>query len=165
MFSVSVAGRPDVAHRQFAGRDGAGLVEHDRVDPVAVLQDVGAVHEQSECRAAAAGDEQRDGRGEPERAGARDDQHGDARENAPFGLSGGDPAERRERRDGDHDRNEDRRDAVGEALDLGLGGLRVFDELDQMGQRGVRTDGGRAGAQRAVEVDACRRRRSLRRPS
>ena len=60
-----------------AGGDRAGLVEHDRVDRARGLEDLRALDQQAELRAAAGADEQRGRRGEPERARAGDDQHGD----------------------------------------------------------------------------------------
>ena len=64
-------------HAHAPGRDGAGLVEHDRVDAPGRLQHLGALDEDAELGAAAGADEQRRRRGEPERARAGDDQHGD----------------------------------------------------------------------------------------
>ena len=55
--------------------------------------------------------------------------------------------------DGDDDRHEDARDPVGEALDLGLAGLGVLDELGHLGELGVRADAGGADHQPPAGVD------------
>ena len=46
-----------------------------------------------------------------------------------------------------------RRDPVGEALDLGLAGLGVFDEAGDLGERGVGADPGGAHDEAAAGVD------------
>ena len=84
--------RPDVRDRQLAGRDGAGLVEHDRVEVLAALEDLGAADQQPEPRAAARADEDRDGRRQAERAGAGDDQHRDRRVHAALEVHRGEHA-------------------------------------------------------------------------
>ena len=94
-----------------AGRDGAGLVEHDRVDLARGLEDLGALDQQAELRAAAGADQQRRRRREPERARAGDDQHGDGGGEREASR----PRRRRARSASvatarrDHDRHEDRR--------------------------------------------------------
>ena len=67
----------DVDAAPCAGRHGAGLVEHDRVDAPRRLQHLGSLDQDAELGAAAGADEQRRRRREAERAGAGDDQHGD----------------------------------------------------------------------------------------
>ena len=80
------------------GRDRAGLVEHDRVDPARGLEDLGSLDQQAELRAAARADEQRGRRGEPERARAGDDQHRDGGgEGERRALAGGEPERRASR--------------------------------------------------------------------
>src|SRR5699024_8104255 len=53
---------------------------------------------------------------------------------------GAEPRPEGQRGDQDDDRHEDPRDAVGQALDLGLAGLGVLDELRHLSQLGVGTD-------------------------
>ena len=96
------------------------------VDAARGLEDLRALDQQAELRAAAGADHQRGRRREPERARAGDDQHGDGGgERERRALAGAEPEA--ERRDGerDHDRDEDAGDAVGEPLDRRLAGLRV----------------------------------------
>ena len=59
--------------------DGAGLVEHDRVDAPGRLEDLRALDEQPELRAAPGADQERGRRRQAQRARAGDDQHGDGR--------------------------------------------------------------------------------------
>ena len=65
----------------------------------------------------------------------------------------------------ERDEHEPERGAVGEALPGRLGVLRLLDELDDLRERGVRADRGRAGAQRAVLVDGRADELVARRPS
>ena len=59
----------------------------------------------------------------------------------------------------DHDRDEDARDAVGQALHRRLAGLRVGDQARDLRQRGVGADSRRADDEAAADVD--RRARDL----
>ena len=154
LVAILAVGGDDVDERHAAGRHGAGLVEHDRVDRAGGLEDLRALDQQAELRAAAGADEQRGRRGEPERARAGDDQHGDGGgERERRVLAGADPEA--ERRDGeaDHDRDEHARDAVGEPLHGRLAALRVGDEPRDLGQRGVGADLRRADDEAAAGVD------------
>ena len=73
--AIDVGAWIDVDQRHHAGRDGAGLVEHDRVDLTGRLEHLGTLDQQPELGAAPGADEQGCGRGEAERARAGDDQH------------------------------------------------------------------------------------------
>ena len=75
--AVDAVGDDDVDEAHPAGGDGAGLVEHDGVDPARGLEHLRALDQQAELRAAAGADHQRRRRREPERARAGDDQHRD----------------------------------------------------------------------------------------
>ena len=59
----------DVADAHVPGGDGAGLVEHDGVDPAGGLEDLRALDEDAELRAAAGADEQRGGVARPSAQG------------------------------------------------------------------------------------------------
>ena len=63
------------------------------------------------------------------------------------------PAGERQQREDDHDRDEDRRDAVGEPLHRRLARLRLVDEPRDLGERGVGADPRRADDEPAVRVD------------
>ena len=132
--AVLAGRRHDVDEAHAAGRDRAGLVEHDRVGPAGRLEDLRALDQQPELGAAAGADEQRGRRREAERARAGDDQHGDGGgERERQVLAGADPEAERGHRDADHDRHEDARDAVGEPLDRRLAALRVGHQLARSG--------------------------------
>ncbi len=75
----SPSARCDGDQRHRAGGHGAGLVEHDGVDPAGRLQHLGALDQDAQLRAAPGADHQRGRRGQPQRARAGDDQHGDGR--------------------------------------------------------------------------------------
>ena len=83
----------DVDQGHPAGGDGAGLVQHDGVDPAGGLQHLGALDQDAELGAAAGADQQRGRRGQAEGARAGDDQHGDR-----GGERGGRAARRRRAR-------------------------------------------------------------------
>ena len=53
LVAVDAVGRHDVDERHAAGGDGAGLVEHDGVDPAGRLEDLGALDEDAELGAPA----------------------------------------------------------------------------------------------------------------
>ena len=92
LVDVDAVDRDHVDEGHAAGGDGAGLVEDDGVDLPGRLEDLGALDEDAELRAAAGSDEERGGGGEAEGAGAGDDQDGDAGgERGGGGLAGPEP--------------------------------------------------------------------------
>ena len=74
---VGAGRREHVDQPHPAGGDGAGLVQHDGVDPPGGFQHLRALDQDPELRAAAGADQQRGRGGQPQRAGAGDDQHRD----------------------------------------------------------------------------------------
>ena len=132
----------DGVHAHLAGGDGAGLVEHDGVDAPGRLEDGGVADHDAELRGPAGADEQRRRGGEPERAGAGDDQHGHGRGEAALGVAQQGPQGEGEHGDAEHHRDEHRGDLVGEPLHGCLRGLRVRDQGGDPGQGGVRADAG-----------------------
>ena len=154
----------DVDERHLAGGDGAGLVEHDGVDLAGRFEHLRSLDQDAELRAAAGADHQRGRRGQSERAWAGDDQHRDGggeRGRRVVGRGGGEPEPEGRERQGDDDRDEDRRDAVGQALHVGLAGLRLLDHPADLGERGVGPDACGAHDEPAAGVDgrACHRDR------
>ena len=100
LVAVDAVGDGDLDEAHPAGGDRAGLVEHDRVDAARGLEDLRALDQQAELGAAAGADHQRRRRGQPERARAGDDQHGDrGGERERRALARAEPEA--ERRDGD----------------------------------------------------------------
>ena len=138
-----------------AGGDGAGLVEHDGVDPAGGLQHLGPFDQDAELGAAAGADQQRGRGGQAERAGAGDDQHGDG--GGERRLTAGTRRRARPPRVAtamrDHDGHEDAGDPVGEPLHLGLAGLGVLDQPGHLRELGVGADPGGAHHEPAAGVD------------
>ena len=119
-----------------AAGDGAGLVEHDGVDPAGRLEHLRPLDQDAELGAAAGADHERSRRREPEGARAGDDQHGHGRgERRATEPPVQQPAGERGERQPDDGRDEPRRDAVGQPLHLGLALLRLLDEPSHLGQR------------------------------
>ena len=121
----------------------ARLVHHERVDPLERLQGLGVAEQHAGGRAAARPDHDRHGRGQAERAGARDDQDGDGvHQGVGQPGRGADEPPDPERQHGDRDDggHEVRRDPVGEALDRGSAPLRLAHELDDLGEERVASD-------------------------
>ena len=147
-----------------AGGDGAGLVQHDRVDPARGLQDLRTLDQDAELGAASGADHQRGRGGQAEGAGAGDDQYGDG-----GGEGGGQaravaqPEAEGAERERDDDRHEDRGDPVGEALRRGLAVLRVLHQLGHPGELGVGADAGGLDDQPAAGVEGGAGDRSSRR--
>ena len=124
------------------------------VDPAGGLQDLGALDQDAELGAAAGADHQRGRRGQAQGARAGDDQHGDGggeRRRQP--VTGADPEAQRADGQGDHDRDEDPGDPVGQPLHLGLAVLGVLDQLGHLGELGVGADPGGADDEPAAGVD------------
>ena len=144
----------DVDQRHRAGRHRSGLVEHDRVHPSCGLEHLGTLDQETELSAAPGADEQRRRCRQAQRARAGDDQHGHGGAEGPLRVAGGEqPPDERGHGEPDHDRYEDRRDAIGEALDRCLARLRVLDQPGDLRQLGVGAHAGGAHDQPPVGVD------------
>ncbi len=128
--------RHDRGDRRLALGQRAGLVDHQRIDPLHSLQRRGVLDEHAGAGAASDADHDRHRRGEAQRAGAGNDQHadggdqreGEARLRSPR-RPGGESQQRRE----DHQRHEPAGDLVGEALDRRAAALGVGDHLHDAG--------------------------------
>ena len=99
----------------------AGLVDHERVDLLHPLQRFGVLDQHAGLRAAADADHDRHRRGEAERAGAGDDQHGDGGDQ-PVGQAAARArtvaqAAKASTATSDHGRHEPAGDLVGQPLD------------------------------------------------
>ena len=138
-----------------AGGDGAGLVEHDRVDGPRGLEHLGPADHDAELGAATGPDEQgRRGR-EAEGTRARHDEYGDrGRERRRRSRSVAQPEAERGDGQHQHDRHEDPGDPVGQPLHRCLAALGVLDEPGQPRQLGVGTDARRPDDEPAAGVDA-----------
>jgi hypothetical protein len=94
--------------------------------------------------------------GEPERAGAGDDEHcdrGDEREDERRRRSDVEPDDEGRDREEDDRGHEVAGDEVGEALDRRLRALRLLDQMDDLGEHRVLADAGRPEAEGARLVD------------
>ena len=77
LFLAHALGREQIGHDGLAVRDGPCLVEYDDLRLARFLKRDGGLEEDAVLRADAVPDHDRNGRGQSERAGAGDDQHGD----------------------------------------------------------------------------------------
>ena len=128
----------EILHRHDGGDLGlafgqrAGLVDDKRVDFLQALERLGVPDQNAGLRGAADADHDRHRRGEPERAGAGDDQHGhggDQRVSQARLRPIDRPGRKRDQRNGDHRRHEPGGDPVGEPLDRRARALRGGDHL------------------------------------
>ena len=135
--------------------DRAGLVEHDGVEPAAVLEHLGALDDDAQLCSPTGSDEDGQRGGESQSAGAGDDQHRDrGGECVGCGVCQDQPTEQRHQSNSDSDGHEHGRHAVGEPLDLGTAALRLVDKADDLRQGSVGTDPRGLDQQRAVGVDS-----------
>jgi hypothetical protein len=137
-------------HRHDPGGDGPGLVQQDRVDAAGGFQRLIALDEDAQLRAAPACHHQR-GRGrQPERARARNDEHGEGgADRTPRRGACDQPAGQGQRRRGEHRGHEHAADPVGEPLDGRLIRLGMLDQRDQLRHLGVLAGPGRPNHQPA----------------
>ena len=137
-----------------AGGDGAGLVEHDRVDAAGALQDLRTLDQNAQLCAAARADEQCSRCGQAECAGTGDDEDGNGGGHCLREAAGaGEPETERGRGEHDDDRHEHAGNPVGQTLDRRLTGLRRFDQARHLGERCVGPDPCGANDQSTVGGD------------
>ena len=118
-----------------AGGDGACLVQHHGVDGARGLQDLRAFDEDAHLGPTPGADQQGRRRGQTQRAGTSDDQHGDGgREAGLHRMSQQQPGPQGDHSDDQHHRHEDAGDAVSEALNLRLAGLGLLHEARHLRQ-------------------------------
>jgi hypothetical protein len=157
--------QPDLLHatrRQHVGEHGpaarerAGLVEDHRTDTVRGLERIGSADQHAQLGAAPGANDERCRGGKPERTGAGDDEHrhqleqraGDARLGTEVK-----PQHEGHDRDGDDDRHEHRRHAVGQPRHLRLAGLRLLHQPHDLHQHRVGADPFGAHAERPRLVE------------
>ena len=169
VLAVALGGRDEAQHLVLVdavgGRDGddlglaagqrAGLVEHDGVERGGLLERHRVLEQDAALGAEAGADHDRRRGRQPEGVGAGDDDDGDGEQQRVLDVAADDevPDDEGQRAADERDEHEPERGPVGQALAGRLGVLRLLDELDDLRERGVGADGGRAGAQRAVLVD------------
>ena len=144
----------NVRHRGMAGGDGAGLVQHNGIDVVQILQRLGALDEYAELGGLAGADHDGHGRGQTQRAGAGDDQHGDGvGEGELEAVAGDHPDDGGHKRDAHDHGHEHAADLVGKAGDGRFGGAGVVHEADDLRERGIVAHARGAEAEGTVFVD------------
>ena len=149
-----VISRDPVGDPRGAAGDGAGLVEHDRGDPVGHLEGLSALEEDARPGAPAHADHDRRGRGQPQGAGAGDHQHRHHPDHRRDELAADEPPQAEGHQGDDDDRrDEDRRHPVGQPLDRRLRPLCLADQPDDLGQRRLIAHSGGADTDTAREVD------------
>jgi hypothetical protein len=153
-FVLAFAGE-EIRHHRLALGDGAGLVEDQGGELARGLQRLAVADVDAAPRRLAGADHDGGGRGQSQRAGAGDEQHGDGmRQRARRRVAGQQPAAESQSRQHADRRHEARRDAVGELLHRQLGGLGVVDHLHDAGEHGVAAHRGGAQREAAGAVDA-----------
>ena len=147
-------GGQDVGHLRLAAGDRAGLVQRHDFGLAGFLQRDGGLEQDAVPGAQAVADHDRHRRGQPQRARAADDQHGDAAgEGEADALTGQQPDGRRHGGDGNDRGDEHAGDPVGDLGDRSLGRGGVGDHLDDLGERRVLADARRLAAEEAGLVD------------
>ena len=147
----------NIRHHRFAHGDGSGLVQRDGPHLAHFLQTDGGLEENPVFRAQAAADHDGNRRRQSQRAGAADDQHGNAaREGVGEFFSEKQPDKQRDERDADHHRDEHAGDSVRGLCDRRLGCRRVADHADDLRERGVLSDARGLAAQKTRLIDRCR---------
>ena len=135
--------------------EGAGLVEDDGVYARYVLEG-GRVLDQDVVPRSDAGAYGHGGRGrQAQGVGAGDDDGRDRERHGRYGRSAPEevPGEEGDDAGADGQDHQVLRGAVGQPLARGLGVLRLLDEVHDLGERGVRADGGGPEAHAAAAVD------------
>jgi hypothetical protein len=133
--------------------EGAGLVEHDRVDVGGGFDPGGVLEQHAPFRAEPGADHDRRRGREAERVGAGDDDDGDSEQDRHRDCSAGEqPHQEGEGAADQGDQDEPERCPVGEALPGGFGVLRLLHELHDLRQRRVRADFGGCDAEGADGV-------------
>ena len=144
----------DIRDLRLARGDGAGLVEGDDVHLARFLQGGRGLEQDTVFRAHAVADHDGDGRRKAQRAGAADDQHGDAAgQGVAEALAYEQPHDGGDHRDGDDGGDEDAGDLVSDLGDGGLGGGCVGDHLDYLAEGRILADTGGPALYEAALVE------------
>ena len=137
---VGTSGRHHIHQRHDPRGDGAGLVQHDGIDPARRLEDLRTLDQDSQLGSPSGAHHQRGRSGQAQRAGAGNDEDrhssGESRIRA---IAEAEPETKRGSGQQDHDGDEDRRDPVRKSLYGSLARLRVLHEPRHLRELGVRT--------------------------
>ena len=141
-------------------RERAGFVERHHLHAVRHFQRLGVFDEDAMTGCGTGARHDGGGRGQAQRTGAGDDQHGHRADQCHFATQARPPpTQAGQQGDEQHGGHEHRRDAIDHALDGRLDGLRLDHTADDVRQHGLATDGGDAHQQARLGVDgaACER--------
>ena len=153
LFRICCAGE-NVRHLRLAGGEGAGLVQHHGVHPVQVFQRLGVLEQHAHLGATAGADHDGHRRGQSQRAGAGDHQHGNGTVQGKFQIVSRDhPDDERHRRDAHNHRDEHARDLIRQPGNGRFGAARVLHHADDLGQSGILAHLVRTKFQIALGVD------------
>ena len=131
----------DIGDHGFTRCDGSRLVEHNRFDIMGDLERLGRLHQDAAGSPATRSHHNGSWRGQAERAGAADHEHGDGMRERRGHIDGEHhPHEERRNRDDDDDGDEHAGDLVRYLLDGGLSGCGLVDKADDARERGVGAD-------------------------
>ncbi len=143
LYLIEAGGGRDRHHLWFSFGEGAGLVDHQRIDLFHALQRFCIFDQHASLRAAAYAHHDRHRRGEPECAGAGDDEYTDRRHQPvsearfrPEGRPGG----KGQKRNSNNGWHEPGGDLVGQPLDGRAAALRLRNHLHDLRQQRVAAD-------------------------
>ena len=148
--------RHDIGDFRLAFGNGAGLIQHDRVQPIGIFQVFGAFDQNTVFCSLAGPDHDRGRCRQAERAGTGNHHHGGKVHQSPREITrikNEIPGSKGNDRQAHHRRHKIAGHDIGEPLDRRLGPLRRFDDADDLGQRRVFADFGRPKLERAQFVD------------
>ena len=147
----------NVRHLRLADGEGAGLVQHHGVHPVQVFQRFGVLEQHAHLGAPAGADHDGHRRGQSQRAGTGDHQHGNGTVQGKFqSVSRDHPDDERHRRNAHDHRDEHARDLVRQPGDGRFGAARVLHHADDLRQSGILAHFVRPEFQIPFGVDRCR---------
>ena len=153
-FFRHIAGADDPDNARLAGGDGAGLVQQDGVGVAGGLKAGGCFEQDAVFGTHTAADHDSYRRGQPQCAGAADDQHADAaRQRKGEGLAEQQPDQKGGRCNADDGGHKDAGNLVGSLGQRGLGGGGIPHKADDLRQGGVLPDTLGPAGQCAVLVD------------
>ena len=140
------------------GRDGAGFIQQNGAQGLASFQRLAVAEEDARFRAPPRAHHDGGRRGQAQRAGAGDHEHGDhvedrRRQVCAAAAANSEPAYKRDHGQRDDQWHEISRDAVGNRLNRRSAGLRRFHQPDDLPQDGVLADALRLGDQAPLLID------------
>ena len=139
-FFLALYGLPDghqVHHGGLALGDGAGFIQNNGIQTGGGFQCLGLLEKDAFFRAFAGAGHNGSGGGQPQCAGAGDDQHGNQSDHGRDKFAGdGPPYNKGDNGDGDHAGDKDGRHPVGQPLNGGLAALGFLNQTDDLGQSG-----------------------------